>query len=360
MKLAVIVGARPNFIKVAPLLPVLEEAGHQVSLIHTGQHYSADMSDSLFEELGIRAPDVNFGVGSGSHAVQTAAVMVAFDAWLENHECDAVVVIGDVNSTVACALVAAKRGVKIAHVEAGLRSRDRSMPEEINRIVTDSLSDWLFTPSADADENLIAEGVDPSRIFRVGNIMVDSLMAAMSRVDPTAVREQFGMPEQFGLVTLHRPALVDKPDLFGPVLNELASLSAELPLCFPCHPRTAQRISELGFVPPSTLLLVGPTSYLESIALQDAATVVLTDSGGVQEETTCLGVRCLTLRDSTERPITVSEGTNQVIGTQPTAIRAATLAVLGATALHHRAPRPALWDGQTAKRIALHLRLDGD
>ncbi len=353
-----IVGARPNFIKVAPLLPALEAAGHQVSLIHTGQHYSAAMSDELFCELGIRQPDANFGVGSGSHAVQTAAVLTAFDGWLDQHECDVVMVIGDVNSTVACALVAAKRNIRVAHVEAGLRSADRSMPEEINRIVTDALSHWLFTPSADADENLLAEGVSPDRIFRVGNIMVDALLANLCRVNPTDVLARFGLAKPFGLVTLHRPALVDDAALLAAVLGELALVSGDLPLLFPCHPRTAERIEELGFVAPPSLKIVGPTSYLETIALQSQAAVVLTDSGGIQEETTCLGVPCLTFRDNTERPITVSQGTNRVIGMNPAAIMPAVAAVLAGDVRH--SARPDLWDGQTAARIAAAMVSDLD
>ena len=350
MKSVVIAGARPNFVKVAPLLRALEDAGAETLLIHTGQHYDWAMSESLFRDLGIPEPAVNLGVGSGSHSAQTAAVMVGFDEWLDDEPVDHVITVGDVNSTVACALVAAKRGIPVAHVEAGLRSFDRTMPEELNRAVVDALAAWLFTPSADADENLLAEGVHPTRIHRVGNIMVDSLLAGLEAARRSDVRDRLGCTGAYGLVTLHRPALVDDPARFGIVLGALLEVAAELPLVFPVHPRTRRNLEEIGFGGGlARFVLTEPLGYVDFLCLESGAALVLTDSGGVQEETTVLGVPCLTLRENTERPITISEGTNRLVGFDPARILAG-----AAAALSGQVPcrRPALWDGTTADRIA--------
>jgi UDP-N-acetylglucosamine 2-epimerase (non-hydrolysing) len=347
MRLAVVAGARPNFMKVAPVLRALDAAGVDTRLVHTGQHYDERMSDRFFADLGIRHPDANLGVGSGTHAEQTARVMLGFEPWLVGSGCDTVVVVGDVNSTLACALVAAKLDMPVAHIEAGLRSGDRTMPEETNRILTDQLSRWLFTPSRDADANLEREGIGPERIFRVGNVMVDSLLANLDAAMACDVLERLRAPAEYGLVTLHRPALVDQPARLVPVLGALARVADKLPLLFPVHPRTRARIDALGLDLPA-IRLVEPEGYLAFLRLQASARLVLTDSGGVQEETTVLGVPCLTLRESTERPVTLDEGTNRLVGLDPAAIEAGAEAALG----DQRGPRrPHLWDGRTSERI---------
>lgn len=342
------VGARPNFVKIKPVLDGLEALGAETILVHTGQHYDAGMSDVFFAELGIRTPDHSLAVGSGTHAEQTAAVMVAFELLLAKLDADAVVVVGDVNSTLACSLVAAKAVVPVAHVEAGLRSRDLTMPEEVNRIVTDRLSRWLLAPSADAVDNLVAEGFDQGQIHLVGNVMVDTLLANIERARARPVLADLGVTAgEFGLVTLHRPATVDEPAVLGPLIGALGSLAAELPLLFPVHPRTRSRLDPLDI--PPTLRLVEPLGYLDFLALQAAAKLVLTDSGGVQEETTVLGTPCLTLRSTTERPITVTEGTNRVVGTDPREVVAAAKQVLASPP---PVRRPALWDGHAGERAA--------
>jgi UDP-N-acetylglucosamine 2-epimerase (non-hydrolysing) len=349
MRVAVIAGARPNFVKVAPFMRACRAAGLDAKLVHTGQHYDEAMSASFFDDLQIPPPDVNLEVGSGSHAQQTAVVMQRFEAWMsETGLPDAVVVFGDVNSTVACTLVSAKLGVPVAHVEAGLRSFDRSMPEEVNRLVVDSLATWLLTPSPDADANLAHEGVHPARVHRVGNIMIDSLLFAVERSAGSDVLERFALDAGgYALVTLHRPAMVDHPEHLRGVLQMLAVLSERLPIVFPVHPRTRQTIAGLDLVVPASLRLVDPLRYLDFVRMQASARLVLTDSGGVQEETTALGVPCLTLRTSTERPITVEQGTNRVVGTDPATILTAAVDTLE----HPPAPRkPDLWDGRTAER----------
>lgn len=348
MRIVCVAGARPNFMKIKPVLDALESRGADTVLVHTGQHYDAGMSHVFFDELGLRRPDHSLGVGSGTHAGQTARMMVAFEPLVDRLAPDAVVVVGDVNSTVAASLVAAKANVALAHVEAGLRSGDWTMPEEVNRVVTDRLSRWLLAPSPDAVDNLTAEGADPCRIHLVGNVMIDTLLANLDRARRRPVLEDLGLSGGgYGLVTLHRPATVDDPATLGPLMEALATISAELPLLFPVHPRTRGNLASLGL--PESLRLIEPTGYLDFIALEAAARLVLTDSGGVQEETTVLGVPCLTLRDSTERPITVSEGTNQVVGRDPARVIAA-----AREAIAHPPParRPALWDGQAAARIA--------
>ena len=347
-----VAGARPNFVKIKPVMDALEERGAEVILVHSGQHYDPEMSDVFFAELGIRPADHVLGAGSGTHAVQTSRVMTAFEPLVAELTPDAVVVVGDVNSTLACALVAAKLGVPLAHVEAGLRSRDRSMPEEINRIVTDRLSDYLFVPSADAVANLRAEGCQPEQIHLVGNVMVDTLLANAERAAGRGTPASLGLrPGQYGLVTLHRPANVDDPATLGGLLEALAEISRSCPLVWPAHPRAAGQLHAGGL--PAGVRILPPAGYLDFIALEASARLVLTDSGGVQEETTVLGIPCLTLRNTTERPVTLTEGTNQLVGRDPGRIVKAALEVM---ALPPPGPRrPALWDGQAARRIAAAL-----
>ncbi|MGZ7005965.1 MAG: non-hydrolyzing UDP-N-acetylglucosamine 2-epimerase [Ilumatobacteraceae bacterium] len=343
-----VAGARPNFMKVKPVIDALEQRGVQVTLVHTGQHYDPAMSDVFFDELGIRSPDVHLGVGSGTHAEQTARVMIGFEAVVEERNPDWVVVAGDVNSTLACALVGAKAGTFVAHVEAGLRSRDWSMPEEVNRVVTDRVSDLLFAPSADAVDNLRAEGYRSDQIVLAGNVMVDTLLSNLERALARPILSELGLTAKgYGVVTLHRPANVDDPQILRQLLAALGEISQTCPLLLPVHPRAAEQLTAIGV--PAGLRLIPPAGYLDFVALQNGARVVLTDSGGVQEETTVLGVPCVTLRDNTERPITVSEGTNHIAGREPSRIVEVTRSVLA-----HPSParRPPLWDGHAADRIA--------
>ena len=316
MKVLHIVGARPNFMKVAPVRNALSKHPVNQLLVHTGQHYDSNMSAVFFTQLGIPEPDVNLEVGSGSHAVQTAEIMMRVEPVLADFRPDWVLVYGDVNSTVAAALVATKLGIRVAHVEAGLRSRDRTMPEEINRLLTDQIADLLFTPSADGDRNLLNEGVPASKIRLVGNVMIDTLVRLLPEAESywPALRKKFQL-EKFGLVTLHRPSNVDEPGMLRRLAASLARISQDLPLLFPVHPRTRQRLSELSEqLNAPHLKIVDPIGYLEFLALQKHAAVLITDSGGIQEETTYLGVPCLTLRENTERPVTVEIGTNILIG----------------------------------------------
>lgn len=348
MRLLCVAGARPNFMKVKPVMDALESRAADVVLAHTGQHYDAGMSDVFFDELGIRTPDHHLGVGSGSHAAQTARVMVAFETLVDEVRPDVVVVFGDVNSTVACALVGAKAGSLVAHVEAGLRSRDWSMPEEVNRVVTDRLSDYLLAPSPDAVDNLRAEGYRDDHVHLVGNVMVDTLLANMERARGRPTLDELGVePRGYGLVTLHRPANVDEPAVLKGIVAALNDVAEECPLVFPAHPRTHRHLGEMTLAP--ALRVVAPMGYLDFLALEADARVVFTDSGGVQEETTVLGVPCLTLRDNTERPITVTEGTNVVVGRDADRILAEARRVL-AEGIEPR--RPALWDGRAGERIA--------
>lgn len=348
MKVLCIGAARPNFMKVKPVLDALEARDVETVLVHTGQHYDAAMSDVFFDELGLRTPDHHLGAGSGSHAEQTARVMVAFEQLVNEVGGDVVTVFGDVNSTVACALVGAKAGLRVAHVEAGLRSRDWTMPEEINRVVTDRISDLLLCPSPDAVENLHAEGCAGERIHLVGNVMIDTLFANVDRARARDVTARLGVAESpFGVVTLHRPANVDDPESLQELLQGLGAVADELPLVFPVHPRTRPQLKHLAI--SEHIRLVDPLGYLDFTGLMASSRLVLTDSGGVQEETTALGIPCLTLRDNTERPITVTEGTNQVVGRRAAAI------VEGAQrALRGQIParRPALWDGNAGGRVA--------
>jgi UDP-N-acetylglucosamine 2-epimerase (non-hydrolysing) len=349
-----VVGARPNFMKVAPLVAALARRGIPQRLVHTGQHFDEKMSGVFFEELGLPRPDVDLGVGSGSHGAQTGRVMIAFEEALlaEAPRPDLVVVPGDVNSTVAAALVASKLGVAVAHLEAGLRSFDRSMPEELNRVVTDHLSDLLLTPSPDADANLAREGIPASRVARVGNLMIDTLRAHLPRARALGVPAAMGLaPGGYAVATLHRPANVDDPAALAPLLGALAELAAALPVVFPVHPRTRARLDHPALAGAARALrLTDPLGYLEFLSLTSSARLVLTDSGGLQEETTALGVPCLTLRENTERPVTVDEGTNEVVGTRPERIVAAARRALSG---ERRAARcPALWDGRAGERAA--------
>jgi len=348
-----IVGARPNFMKAAPVHNAFERAGISHALVHTGQHYDEAMSKVFFEDLAMPRPIVDLGVGSGTHAEQTGAVMVGLEKFFSAQRPRAVLVVGDVNSTMAAAIVCAKMGIYCAHIEAGLRSGDWSMPEEVNRVVTDSIVDLLLTPSPDADRNLLAEGCAPDTIVRVGNVMIDTLLTHLPRAQALDVPARFGMrPGEYAVMTLHRPSNVDDPATLERILRAVAALAMRLPVVFPVHPRTRAQIlagglrSKLGSTPG--LVFCDPLGYLEFLSLSSRARLVLTDSGGLQEETTALGIPCLTLRENTERPITVEEGTNVLVGTDPQRIEeAATLALAGA-----RMGRiPALWDGHTAERI---------
>jgi UDP-N-acetylglucosamine 2-epimerase (non-hydrolysing) len=337
--------------KVKPVMDALEEHGTEVILVHTGQHYDPAMSDIFFADLGIRQPDYFLGVGSGSHATQTGRVMTAFEPLADQVEPDVVVVVGDVNSTLACAIVTAKSGALLAHVEAGLRSRDWSMPEEINRVVTDRLSDYLFAPSADAVANLRAEGHRPEQIELVGNVTVDTLLANRSRAVEGDTLSRLGLhPGKYGLVTLHRPANVDDPAVLATLLLALDEVAGLCPLVLPAHPRVANQLHRAGVC--GRLNVIPPVGYLDFLALEAAARLVLTESGGVQDETTVLGVPCLTLRDNTERPVTLTEGTNELVGRDPDRIVAAAVRVLADPPTPRR---PALWDGYAAQRIAAAL-----
>ena len=354
-RIVCVAGARPNYMKIKPVMDALERRGAEVVLVHTGQHYDPAMNDVFFADLGIRPPDRFLGVGSGSHAEQTGRVMTAFEPLLGEVSPDIVVVVGDINSTLACALVTAKAGPLLAHVEAGLRSRDWSMPEEVNRVATDRVSDFLLAPSPDAVDNLRAEGYREDQIHLVGNVMIDTLLANLERARASDVLDRYDLDKgEFGLVTLHRPANVDDPEVLTGLLKALGEIAGRLPLVLPVHPRAAGRLAEIGV--PGGVRLVPPAGYLDFIALQDSARVVLTDSGGVQEETTALGVPCVTLRDNTERPVTVEQGTNVLAGRDPARITALVNSVLD----RPPAPRrPGLWDGRASDRIAEVLLAGG-
>jgi UDP-N-acetylglucosamine 2-epimerase (non-hydrolysing) len=353
VKILNVVGARPNFMKMAPIVAALGRRGEaEQVLVHTGQHYDEAMSASFFRDLEMPEPDVNLSVGSGTHAEQTARVMLAFEPVLLAHRPDWVVVVGDVNSTLACALVASKLGVKVAHVEAGLRSGDWAMPEEVNRVLTDRLSDLLLTPSADADENLRREGLPEDRIVRVGNVMIDTLFRQLERSRASRVLEELELtPREFAVVTLHRPSNVDDPGALRRIASALGEVAARLPVVFPAHPRTQARLREFGVELPGGVRVIPPLGYLDFLGLWSSARLVLTDSGGLQEETTALGVPCLTLRENTERPVTVTEGTNRVVGSDPARIVGTAAEILaGSGASAGRVPE--LWDGRAAERIA--------
>ncbi len=359
-----VVGARPNYMKMAPIIRAF--AAHRPALktllVHTGQHYDAAMNDRLFADLQLPRPDINLEVGSGSHAVQTAEVMKRFEPVIEQHGARAVLVVGDVNSTLACALVAAKRHIPVIHVEAGLRSGDRKMPEEINRILTDQISDLLYTTERSAHANLQREGVAEERAVFVGNVMIDSLMASLPQaVAPAELLAAAGQdPERltqgYGVVTLHRPSNVDSADTLVPIIGALREVAARLPLVFALHPRTRGNLERFGLLrelEAENFIILPPQGYLEMLGLMAGATLVLTDSGGIQEETTALGVPCLTIRENTERPITVEQGTNTLVGVAPEAIVTAARSVLESGGKRGRVPE--YWDGYTAERIAAHL-----
>jgi UDP-N-acetylglucosamine 2-epimerase (non-hydrolysing) len=348
-----VVGARPNFMKAAPVLRALGcWDGVRQTLVHTGQHYDANMSDVFFRELEIPEPDINLGVGSGSHAQQTALILSQFEPVVLDYNPDVVLVYGDVNSTVAAALVCAKLLIPVAHVEAGLRSFDRTMPEEINRLLTDQIADLLFTPSADGDDNLLREGVTPDKIRLVGNVMIDSLVRLLPVAEESTVLRNLNLQAgNFGLVTLHRPSNVENPATLASIMHALHEISRKLPVIFPVHPRTHPRLEgSNNHYRGSRVHILNPLSYIDFLALQRLATLVITDSGGIQEETTYLGVPCLTVRENTERPITVTLGTNVVVDKDMKRLCTEVARILAGD--QKRGQVPPLWDGHAAERIA--------
>jgi UDP-N-acetylglucosamine 2-epimerase (non-hydrolysing) len=362
-KILCVVGARPNFMKIAPIMAALRKPdfGLEAVLVHTGQHYDPSMNDSFFEDLGIPPPNINLEVGSSTHAVQTAEIMRRFEPVLDTEQPAAILVVGDVNSTIACALVAAKKGVPVVHVEAGLRSYDRDMPEEINRVLTDQISDLLFTTERSALDNLRREGIDAERVHFVGNVMIDSLMRSLEKATPSATTlasAGLSAPEAgYALLTLHRPSNVDDPEVLGRLLETFRDIADRLPIVFPMHPRTRARIESAGLqgqLEHPGLRRLPPINYLAMLGLMRNARMVLTDSGGIQEETTALGVPCITLRNNTERPITAEEGTNVVVGQDPQRILESVDDVLQTGGKVGRVPE--YWDGKAAERIVAVLR----
>jgi UDP-N-acetylglucosamine 2-epimerase (non-hydrolysing) len=359
LKLLIVAGARPNFMKVAPIIKAAEahnasrgpgEIHLDLRLVHTGQHYDEKMSHIFFKELGIAPPDLNLEAGSGTHAVQTANIMCKFEQVCLQENPDWLLVVGDVNSTMACTLVCSKMGIKVAHVEAGLRSFDRTMPEEVNRLVTDALADLLLTPSADADENLKREGVPESKIKLAGNVMIDALAANLAQADSRPILKNLGLqPESFAYVTLHRPSNVDQKETLSAIMCHLNHLTAQLPVVFPMHPRTRKMLDQFGILPAGNgaFHILEPIGYHDSICLTKNARFVLTDSGGLQEESTFFQTPCLTLRPNTERPVTIAVGSNRL-----TSLRALPADI--ADVLHAKKPMgriPPLWDGKAAGRI---------
>lgn len=373
IKLVHVVGARPNFMKVAPIFKAIEDHNRKKTsnfieqfLVHTGQHYSLNMSEIFIGDLGLPKSHINLKVGSGSHAFQTANIMLSFEKVLEELGPDLVIVVGDVNSTAACAITAKKMGIKVAHVEAGLRSFDRSMPEEINRILTDSISDLLFTTEASADENLKKEGIDQEKIFFVGNTMIDSLIHQQKKAFQLNTLERLGLsrngdsPTQYGLLTMHRPSNVDNHEVFTKLLGVIRAIADEIPIILPVHPRTAQQIQDLNlghvFTPmedmlqvKSGLTLTEPFGYLDMLNLMRSSRFVITDSGGIQEEATLLNVPCLTIRENTERPVTLEKGTNILVGQDTERLYAETKRIISGEA--REGIIPPLWDGKASKRI---------
>lgn len=347
--ITLIAGARPNFIKVAPLIKALQNSPIAFRLVHTGQHYDKAMSETFFDELGIPAPDVNLACGGGSHSEQTAAIMVAFERDLKAHPTDLVLVVGDVTSTMACSIVAKKCNVRVAHVEAGIRSFDTSMPEEINRMVTDSISDYFFTTTKWASQNLLKAGQPQDHIFWVGNVMIDTLLANRERFRKPEIFDSLALePQRYFVLTLHRPANVDEAEHLKLLMNKIVQSAKNLPIIFPMHPRTAKIFAELG-IAADNLHIVEPLGYLEFNYLVQNALAVVTDSGGITEETTVMGVPCMTLRDNTERPETCDIGTNELIGTDPNNVPAAMSRVLAGA--WKKGNVPLMWDGQSAERI---------
>lgn len=362
-KIYLVAGARPNFMKIAPIVRALQACNDlSFKIIHTGQHYDREMNDVFFEELGIPEPDVFMAAGGGSHAQQTAKIMIAFEEFCQKERPDAVLVVGDVNSTLACSIVAKKLNIPVAHVEAGLRSGDLTMPEEINRLVTDSISDWFFVTEPSGMEHLQREGKPDSAIFHVGHVMIDNLLyqaEKLARTDTTTFETnafkttQATAGKPYGVVTLHRPSNVDDPGMMAKIGGALKTISADLPLIFPVHPRTRSNLEKHGVDLGSNITLVGPQAYMAFLNLWKDAAVVLTDSGGLQEETTALGVPCITIRENTERPITVDEGSNVLVGTNPTRIIDETRKILSDQG--KPCSRPELWDGKAAERIVAIL-----
>lgn len=354
MLIDIIAGARPNFMKVAPIIHAIKQAQKTGSklkyrLIHTGQHYDKKMSGSFFEQLDIPEPDINLESGSGTQAEQTARIMVRYEAVLLKNPCDITLVVGDVTSTMACSIAAKKLGIRVAHVEAGIRSFDTTMPEEVNRMVTDSITDYFFTTTATADTNLKSAGIDEERIFRVGNTMIDTLIKNRPRFTKPAVWSEYDLKESgYILMTMHRPANVDGEMKLKTFINRIMDSTGNLPVVFPIHPRTAQIFEKIG-IENNRLLLVEPLPYLEFNYLTERAKAVITDSGGITEETTVMGVPCMTLRDNTERPETCEIGTNELLGTDPSAIAPAMEKLLGGR--WKKGSIPELWDGHTAERI---------
>ena len=362
LKILNVVGARPNLPKIAPLLREMQRHPEiEPILVHTGQHYDANLSDIFFRQMGIPEPQVNLEVGSGSHASQTAEVLRRIEPVLLERKPDLALVVGDVNSTIAVGLAAVKLGIPLAHVEAGLRSFDRTMPEEINRILTDAIADYLFVTEEDAIGHLLKEGRPREAIHFVGNVMIDSLRHFLPVAQKSAIGAELGLAangswQRFAVLTLHRPSNVDSMEKLGELLGAIDAIAAEVPVIFPVHPRTQQRLAQAGIKHHPQLRLIAPVGYLDFLCLLSKATLVLTDSGGIQEETTALGVPCLTLRENTERPITISQGTNLLVGTEPAKIVAAGREILGGRSKAGRIPP--LWDGHAAKRIVeILLRL---
>lgn len=352
-----IIGARPNFMKAAPVVAALDDLGARPTLVHTGQHYDAALSEVFFEQLGLPEPDRNLGVGSGSHARQTAALMTALEDLFEEEEPARVVVYGDINSTLAASVVASKLHIPIAHVEAGLRSFDRAMPEEINRVVTDALSSIHFTTSPEAADLLAKEGVSPDGVHFVGNPMIDTLVRFRDTLDIDSGRARFELPDRYAVATLHRPSNVDHPSTARNVVDGLARVATHLPILLPLHPRGRSTLADQGLLDVPGLIVTDPIGYLEFMALMAGSAIVLTDSGGIQEETTVLGIPCLTLRDNTERPITVSMGTNELVGNDPDRILSAAKRFLADPPVGRIPP---LWDGRAGERIAAILAADAD
>lgn len=361
-----IVGARPNFMKIAPIMREFNknDSGITARLLHTGQHYDAEMKAAFFDQLGIPEPDVDLGVGSGTHAQQTSEIMKRFEPELDAWTPNAILVVGDVNSTIACALVAVKKGIPVIHVEAGLRSYDREMPEEINRVLTDQIASLLFTTEKDAEANLTREGINSERIRFVGNVMIDTLM--MNREKAVSASQTFSrikdgglvsdLTSGYALVTLHRPSNVDVPAVLERIMRTLVGISHRIPIVFPVHPRTRGQIDKFnlkGLLQQGRIAMMPPLGYHELLGLMESAKVVLTDSGGIQEETTALGVPCITLRENTERPITVTQGTNTIVGSDPEKIMLAFNEVMENGGKAGRVPE--LWDGRAAERIAREI-----
>ena len=374
-KIVSVVGARPNFMKIAPIIEQLKIKNKNLKaklkhvLVHTGQHYDEEMSKSFFEDLNLPKPDINLGVGSASHAVQTAKIMIEFEKVCLRERPDLIIVVGDVNSTIACALVASKLGIKIAHIEAGLRSFDRTMPEEINRVLTDAISDYLFTTCEDANENLKREGIPEEKIYFVGNVMIDTLLKYKERAKKSKILEKLGLNKDlqvrsYTLLTLHRPSNVDNRETFINILKALKNVSKKIPIIFPAHPRTQRQIKifslekYFNFVNiesnscvniRNSINLLNSLPYLDFLNLMANAKFVLTDSGGIQEETTILNIPCLTLRENTERPVTLKEGTNTIVGSNPEKIISKSMDILNGKKKKGRIPK--LWDGKAAERI---------